>query len=611
MKKHPVILPRSVFVRFTLAFILVGLLPLFIFNIATLRHSSAMVEENAIGSTRQMLTVVADNLNARFEDVAHQSTMMYYYDSATYGTLREILTLSQMEVNPYFGMRDFTKNMLDSNSSLKSVFFYDSINQKTYYAQEAGAKSVIADFDWGGLSYVREALANPRELIISSPHSDSYCLNSTQKVITFCRAYIDTSKLPMAQTVLGVIMLDVPYSYLSESLRAYDWEGNGELHIVDINGTSLYGSNEQLVGTINPLGVSPQTLIAQGERDMFEDSGGRIVFRAMPATNWQIQYKLNMKAVTAQIDRLREYTLWMIALSALCAIGLAVLCSRSLSAPIKRLLKQMKRIQNGDLTARVSPIGQGEFGELNEGFNQMVVELDSYINKSLLARIGQTEAELNELKMQIHPHFLYNTLEVIRMTALDEGGQKTAVMVEALARQLKYVIGELHDRVPLYREVEMTRNYISLIAMRYGDIVMNTKIPSCLAHCLVLKLCLQPVVENAVQHGLRPNGGGCIELSVEREADDLLIMVMDDGVGMDRTQVAQLNQKLQGEKLVPDISAEGIRGIGLKNVHDRLRFACGEQYGLMVQSMEAVGTVVVIRLPYEKEEQSDETVIRG
>ncbi|MDD3336999.1 MAG: histidine kinase [Eubacteriales bacterium] len=608
MKRPISILPRSIFARFALAFIVVGLMPLLLVNFVTLNRSSHLMEQEALLSTQQMVSLVADNLNARFQDVGHQTGLMYLYDSASFGSLRDILSDTSTN-GTYFGMRDFTKSMLDSISGLRSAYFWDTKAKKIYSANEGSARGLLENYDWSSLDYVKKALDSPRELTVSLPHTESYFLTNRTQVISFCRAYLDPDKLPMKEQILGVLILDVPYRFLSEALSAYDWAAGGELHIVDKTGVSLYSSSPALVGEQNPLGVTTEVLEASSANGLYETDSMRVIFRPISSVGWYIEYELDMNAVTRQISHLRGYLSWMILLSAVCAAILAILCSRNLSAPIQRMLSQMKRVRRGELDARVEPVGQGEMGELCEGFNQMVVDLNTYIDRSYLARIQQTEAELNELKTQIHPHFLYNTLEVIRMTALEENAPASAGMVESLARQFKYVIGELRDRVPLRQELKMTRDYVSLVATRYGAIQLEEGIPGALLSCMVLKLCLQPVVENAVQHGLRPKGGGRVSLTAVQDGNDLLLTVMDDGVGMTMEQTDAINQRLLSNEKIGKRTEDGWRGIGLKNVHDRLRLACGPHYGLTVQSMERIGTAVVIRLPFQKEAEQNEASV--
>lgn len=603
------LLPKSIFLRFTLTFVIVGLLPLAFFTGLTITRFSRAMEENTVQSTRQMVELVADNLNSRLADIAHQTTNMYFYDRGSYGTLRNILSRDGLGDSSivYYGMRDFTKGMLDANMNLRNAIFWDSARNITYSNNTPQTKQLDAAYDWTVAPYVQEALENPRQLIVSSPHTEDYYLRGTTKVITLCRAYLDIDGLPMQEKILGVLMLDIPYSYLSEALASYAWDAMGELHIIDSNNISIFSSNEEAVGQYAPLGLIQGAGTAEG---IETGHGTNIIYSNIPVAGWQIQFAIDRGALTRQLAALQNYTYVMIALSAITSLLLAFWASGNLSAPIRSLLKQMKRVQKGDLNAHVQEVGHGELGEVCEGFNSMVSELQTHVKRSYLSKIHQQEAELNELKTQIHPHFLYNTLEVIRMTALENEDKPAADMIQALARQLKYVIGEVHDEVQLHKEVELTRNYISLIVLRYGNIQMDVQIPAELLDCRVLKLCLQPVVENAVQHGLRPQNGGRIQLSAQRQENDLIIQVMDDGVGMMPEQLDSVKNLLDSES-IGQKTEEGWRSIGLKNVHDRLRLTYGEAYGLTIHSQENVGSVVMVRMPYRQGGEAGEADDRG
>ena len=599
------LLPKSVFVRFTMAFVVAGLLPLAFFTGVTMARFTSAIEDTTVQSTGQMVNLVAENLNSRLGDIAHQTSNMYFYDSGSYGTLRGILSRGKTEEESiaYYGMRDFTKGILDANAGLRNVIFWDRAKDISYSSHFPQTKQLDAAFDWLAEEYIQRALRNPRRLIVSTPHMETYYQRGATKVITLCRAYLDIDEIPMREKILGVLMLDIPYAYLGEALATYDWNAMGELHIINENNESIFSSDEALVGACAPLGLEQSPAMPEG---VDISHGKQILYSSIPIVGWQIQFAIDPSALTRRVDVLQRYTYVMILLSALASVLLAFLGSGSLSAPIRSLLKQMKRVQQGDLEARVQKVRQGELGEVCDGFNHMVSELQTHVRRSYLAKIKQQEAELNALKAQIHPHFLYNTLEVIRMTAMENADKPSADMIQALARQLKYVIGEMRDQVPLEKETDLTRNYIHLVSMRYGSIVLDVQIPSVLMECVVLKLCLQPVVENAVQHGLRPNDGGHIRLSAERNGEDLLIQVMDDGKGMTQEQLERVRALLRGGGHGQK-TEEGWRSIGLKNVHDRLLLAYGSAYGLEIHSQENIGSVVIIRMPYQRGGEANET----
>lgn len=183
-------------------------------------------------------------------------------------------------------------------------------------------------------------------------------------------------------------------------------------------------------------------------------------------------------------------------------------------------------------------------------------------------------------------------------------------MALALVHQLQYVIGERHEHVLLSKELQMVSEYIDLVKARYGQIALKVNFPARYARCEILKMTLQPIVENAVQHGLRPLGGGQLSIDVQGCAGTLIITVMDNGCGMDEAQLARLRSQLESREL-PEPKEDGLRSIGTKNVHDRIRLACGEPYGLEIESQTGVGTAVVMRLPYRTREVNHEAPDRG
>jgi two-component system sensor histidine kinase YesM len=239
-----------------------------------------------------------------------------------------------------------------------------------------------------------------------------------------------------------------------------------------------------------------------------------------------------------------------------------------------------------------------EVGQLARGFNNMVTRLKGYIDKAYVAQIKQKEAELTALKTQIRPHFLYNTLEVIRMCAVENEDDKVADMIHSLSAQLKYVIGYNNDMVTLGQEIGMIMHYFKIIHVRYdGKIELEVNVPDKLMKMKILKLTLQPIIENAVEHGIKPKAGnGRVMISGEINAGNLEISVFDDGIGMNEEVLGKLNSVISGEKM-GEQSPEGWKRVGIKNVHGRLKMNFGEAYGIDIKSYEKIGTVVKIVMP--------------
>lgn len=231
----------------------------------------------------------------------------------------------------------------------------------------------------------------------------------------------------------------------------------------------------------------------------------------------------------------------------------------------------------------------------------MAAHLQQYIDQVYVAELRQKDAELSALKSTIKPHYLYNTLEVIRMTAISENAEKASGLIDSLSKQLRYLIGNESDQVTLEAELENIREYFYIVKVRYENLYdLEIDVPADCLRLKVLKLILQPTIENAVKHGLRPKkGAGKVRISALRKAECLCITVMDDGVGMTEQQVQEITDVLEQDTLGRQ-NGEKI-SIGIKNTYDRIVKNYGKDYGFQITSCENLGTIVEYTLPVLEE----------
>ncbi|UUZ97408.1 histidine kinase [Paenibacillus sp. P25] len=204
---------------------------------------------------------------------------------------------------------------------------------------------------------------------------------------------------------------------------------------------------------------------------------------------------------------------------------MSLVFSRRFSRPIRDIMKGMTKVESGKLDISIPVSSEDELGQLAHGFNRMTSRLNRFINEAYVAEIGRKQAELNALKGQIRPHYLYNTLEVIRMSAVANDDMPVADMIHALSNQLKYVLDYGRDVVTVREELEHVEDYFHLIRSRFRDrIELETVVdPDISLDWGLMKLSVQPLIENAVQHGLKPRGNrGKIRLSLEREGEPIL-----------------------------------------------------------------------------------------
>lgn len=290
----------------------------------------------------------------------------------------------------------------------------------------------------------------------------------------------------------------------------------------------------------------------------------------------------------------------------LSALGVSFVClllfSMLFSRRIGILRKEMHRVVNGDFEAYEVIDGDDEIAHLyadlcniRSSFKSLLANIQTQQQTREALLVKQQQIELKLLSNQINPHFLFNTLETVRMRAHAAGVPGIAQAVKMLARMMRVKMSLREETVPLRVEVNMVRDYLDIQRFRYEDRVRYAiDVDEGLQEHPVLPLLIQPIVENAFLHGLEEKpGGGCICIDIDAPGEALRIRVRDDGIGMDGQRLHAVETGL----LAPEEEGHE-RGVGLKNVHDRIRLYYGKAYGVVLSSEEGMGTTVTLTLPY-------------
>lgn len=297
-----------------------------------------------------------------------------------------------------------------------------------------------------------------------------------------------------------------------------------------------------------------------------------------------------LKELLKENEVIQKVMLEVAVISFLVCILLALLFSIKVLGPLKMICAQMKKVENEDFDVQVNLKGNDEIAMLGRSFNKMSAKLKELISQVYLMKIKHKEAEFAALQAQINPHFLYNALDTIYWMGRMEKAFETSKLVEALAKLFRLNLNSGREIILLQDEVEHLQNYMIIQKKRYRDAIsFNIDIEDGLLECRVIKLVLQPLVENAIVHGIdKKEGKGNISVSIRKEAENLIYEVRDDGIGID---VKEINLLLE------DVG-DSNRGLGIKNVNDRLKLYFGEQYGLEFFGGNGRGTTVIVKQTY-------------
>lgn len=374
--------------------------------------------------------------------------------------------------------------------------------------------------------------------------------------------------------------------------------------VLDPNNKLVYAS-----GTLQ--GDAPASELIErvtGDKGKFWfESGGEdmlVTYTRSDYSAWKIVLVMPRSDIFGPLDRIKTTVLYTALVAFAFTFLLSVLFGRSITKPILNLYKTVNRLKRGDFSERVATGPNNEIGRIAMNFNAMQDELQALIETKYVNQIKLQEMELKMLYSQINPHFLYNTLDSIRAMSDYYKVGEIGEMAQALADMFRYNTRNRDEVVTLQEELEQIDAYMKIQGIRFDDkIVYESDIEEELYAFPVLKMTLQPLVENAVFHGIeRKRGRGTIRISAHREEDGVHLTVADDGVGISEERLNELRAKLDWKlhrEQWPDSAAEG--GIGVRNVYTRYAIRYGERMSLRIDSRKGVGTRMTFILPDERE----------
>ncbi len=603
----------NLYQKFSLVIILIGLVPMLVLSTVIMNQMFKEYGKSLRGNYEQAADYVNDSIDDMMDTYNGISKMPYYYNYSSEGqfefnymsfdNLRQIiygvgLEPEKAEETRRNNMRIFLSNVQSVDKSITGTHFIaEDLNGNVlpFHKSRTGLQNPNEEmvfYDRMGFSQMDK---NSKNIILIPTHSNDYFPMHHDQVFTVARNYFDLTGVVGNYKYVGTLFLDVEISRLEEAFQKINLAPQDYVYVCDRAGNCYYSNDRKRIGEN----------LSQ-DKELFKETKEEYIIDT-DYNSYGLKVIISMKTKTAN-QKLRHMQQMMFFFLGACLVALlggSVWFSKRLTKPIRSMMDRMSEIETGNFKVELPVTSRDEIGILSERFNQMSRELENYINQSYVARMKQAEAEMTSLKSQIYPHFLYNTLEVIRMTALEKDDYVVSDMIEALSTQIRYMIGPMQDMVSVEQEVDIIRKYVYLLNCRIKGKVKLTVELHGLGDQQVPKLILQPIVENAYVHGIKPkDGSGYVLISAERVEERLEVTVMDNGTGMNESELERLRFLLSGNE--PGIKNEqNWQSIGLKNVHDRIRYLYGEGFGVEVTSSPSVGTMVRIVMPWKKGEEAD------
>lgn len=535
---------------------------------------------------------VSDFVTQKQDMVFSQYTAIHKHDNiADYFQEMQRGHLSPFDVDTIQFIDNYFSSIFTAEADI-SDFILIGPDGTVYSKSRSATRYVSPSYDFDSYFLLEELKESDRNFIVDYDDQLSYLSSAGIPAISYAGKIFDIDAFPRKQ-VVGYFIINFPVSCVQETFQEYFNGTNSELFYINNNNRILFSTSESKMGEIYQFPDDPAIFTQNKYIDI---SGSQVVMQ------------LDSRIPLQSISGIRDYFFIMLAIAIVAVSVFTFNLHRAMQQKLDSLARSMRHVQNGDLSQRLPVTGTDEISQLSEQFNEMCNRLQRFISLNYIAETQKRMAQINALQAQINPHFLYNTIDGIRDKVLSSNGsnqEDIAEMLVMLARLFRYSADISENIVYLEDEIAYVESYLEMQHIRFGDAFhYDIQVDDGLYYMGIPKLILQPLIENAIVHGLCGREGGFVQIRVTAGNSNLILAIEDNGCGMPPEQVQQLNQYMQSEALDTDMRF----GIGIKNVHDRIHLLFSGTSGIAVTSSQNVGTRIIISLPAMTKEKMQECI---
>lgn len=569
----------------------VSILMIFIISIISLLlylASDRVLEENTVDSSQKIIGQVnydieyyLKNVETTIDGLFGSVDVKEYFKEPN----REKKEVAVSYINSLIQNRDDIINvfMITPDGKLISNDLHSVIKENVNFLEEK--------YYWSAVE--------SEQMQVSGSHVQNVHIGQYEWVVSCSRRFVDKEG-----KFLGIIVVDLNFHLIQELLSPIALGERGYVFIVDANGEIIYHPKRDLI--YSGLKDEPIGSLIEMEKkvhtDIVEDEDVIYILEKSVFSDWWVIGKSYHSDLNRYRKPIQRYSIYMALIGLLIAVFFSSIIAGRILRPVKKLLIGIDEFQHGNLDIEVPVETQNELGYLTLAFNQMTKRIARLIDENKKAERNKRKSELAALQSQINPHFLYNTLDSIIWMAEMNRNQDVVKMTAALAKLFRISISKGKEFITLEEEIEHVENYLLIQKVRYGEKLMyHLDVEEEIRHEKIIKILIQPIIENAIYHGIKsvPGQGEILIRAGKKMRNNqmqLQIEIEDNGIGMEEETIQAL---LNGT-----IKTTG-RGnnVGVHNVHQRIKLYYGEEYGIEIDSELYEGTIVKLWLPLEWGEQ--------
>ncbi|MDI4647147.1 cache domain-containing sensor histidine kinase [Cohnella hashimotonis] len=572
--------------RWMLAYGLLIFLPACIMLFVYYEQSSRILQEEVTQTMKQTLKQAGINLSSRLDYVQNSSNSLFM-NHKLYDSLDPAYPIIE-RINQSKELRNLLESAQTAPDIVRARIFTDPENLYGFDLLNLFPLEDLKDNPW------REEVLNAGGSVVwTGIYEENYLDAGPARILSCVRMLRHPRNF---DRTLGVLMLDVPEKAVADIIAELDFPAHSRVYIMDRSGTIIYSAEHALIGTRSALaGASDEGILERsvGGVDLFE------LLVPIRTADWRLVLEVPKTGLTHRTTALSQWSgiATIAGMTVMFLILVFVLLAFVINGMNRRIKSVVKTIRTEGVEGLEEPrtVTGGDFYLLERVVDHLVHRVKDLMEEAYRSKMLEREAELRALQAQINPHFLYNTLDTINWLAISRDADDISHMIESLSDYFRLSLNKGKDHVCVADELELASVYLEIQQNRFPstfEFAIETE-PEASA-CLIPKLTLQPIVENALLHGIRKNKGktGTIRICAQLNGDELEIAVSDDGIGMEE----RLAASLLSESRPSERSEGGGSSYGLYNVNERIKLMAGYEYGLAVRSRPGEGTVVTIRL---------------
>lgn len=552
----------------------------------SLRFTRTSVFDNAVVYTRTIVRQTNQNIDSYIDYMDNIVTMVSGSrdtQSFLYDKDEETLQVSECRQR----LVEQFRTILKSRSDIRNIGLIQKDGNRLF---NNGGQQKNAYLDLDTQAWYKNAITSNRSVLTSS-HVQHVIRGERPWVITVSRGVRNFTGSGNRE---GVVFIDLNYSAISELCDQNSIGSKGYVFLLDQDGNVVYHPQQQQL--YNELQTENIDLVMNTDKETLMDGSGdnaRIyTISRSEKTGWTVVGCTNVAELLKDSKKARSIYVLVAAILVVVALILSNFIARNITRPLQQLRDSMARVQEGDFgAAEVEVTSRNEVGSLTRSFNVMTSRIQELMKQNIYEQQQKRKSELKALQSQINPHFLYNTLDSIIWMAEGKKNEEVVVMTASLARLLRQSISNEEEQVPIGQEVEYARSYLTIQKMRYKDkLEFQIQVDAQIMRVPIIKLVLQPLIENAIYHGLKyKEGKGLLIVRGYREGENAVLQIKDNGAGMDEQTLSHIFEKHK-------VNYRS-NGVGVYNVQKRLQLYYGMDYGITYSSKQGEGTTASIVIP--------------